>query len=388
MPTVGWIYEDSVERFLADTTQVPGPLGPPKPSFRCPFCVGSFKTPIELGEHLGDAHTGARPIFIYNGAEPKSQDTMRTLARARDLAFLNCTSVFLGVNGAAPKLCNVGEAAAALRRSSGRVRVSLENQFERGAAPIRQSYDLEFRVPSADELQLADRNFISSLAREDPRVADVDDFLQRAKYGGASEYANALADYVLGVLLKDGDPASGVRPSTRDYRPKLNNALRVLQSFDRPLARLICAFISFSSNGFPHATVPTGYPELDRASALLNRLAAPGVQTKLPTSPESNGRSGSRIAVCPVDNGTTGVLRRATQALDAVRWTSLDEDEFRAEASLPALDPLDRVKLYVLWAYGAIRLGKPASAVEPLRELVGDHCFGRWAEAALEEYDS
>jgi hypothetical protein len=108
----------------------------------------------------------------------------------------------------------------------------------------------------------------------------------------------------------------------------------------------------------------------------------------LPGAEAQDAPSNSRIAVCPVDNGTTSVLRRASQALDAVRWTSLDDDEFRAETSLSALDPLDRIKLYVLWAYGAIRLGKPASAVEPLRELVGDHCFGRWAEAALEEYES
>jgi hypothetical protein len=321
---------------------------------------------------------------MFNGVEPAAQDIIRTAARRTELAFLNCTAVQVSVNGGASKVCSIEEAAAELSRSSGRVRIALENQFERAAAPITQLYDLQFRVPSEDELHRADRNFIASLAREDPRVADVDEFLQRDSYGGAAEYANALGDYVLGVLLKDGDPASGVRPSARDYRQKLNNALRVLQAFERPLARLICAFIRFSSNAFPYHSGLTGHADLDRAAALLNQLAAGGFATATNSASRKGARS--RVAVCPIDNGTTGVLRRASQCLDTVRWASLD-DEFRAETRLSALDPLDRVKLYALWAYGAVRLGKPASAVEPLRELVGNDCFGRWAEAALEEYD-
>jgi hypothetical protein len=342
---------------------------------------------VGLAQHLGNAHTGSRPIFIFNGVEPAAQDVIRTAARRSELAFVNCTSVQVSVNGGASKVCSIEEATVELGRTSGRVRIALENQFERAAAPITQSYDLQFRVPSDGELHRADRNFVASLAREDPRVADVDEFLQRDSYGAAAEYANALGDYVLGVLLKDGDPASGVRRSARDYRPKLNNALRVLQAFDRPLARLICAFIRFSSNAFPHPSVPTGHADLDRASVLLNQLAARGSTTAANLAP-IGGTPRARTAVCPIDNGTTGVLRRASQCLDTVRWAKLDDDEFRAETKLSALDPLDRIKLYALWAYGAVRLGKPASAVEPLRELVGNECFGRWAEAALEEYDS
>lgn len=385
MPTLGWILEDSVERFLADTTEVPGPSGPPKPSFRCPFCAAAFGEPADLTAHLGDVHSGSRPIFIYNGVEPASQDIVRKPARAGELAFLNCTSVSVSVDGGAVRLCGIEAATAELRRTSGRVRIALQNRFEPSAAPITQDYDLEFRVPSEDELGLADRNFIGLLAREDPRIADIDEFLQRTGYGGAGEYANALGDYVLGVLLKDGDPASGVRGAARDYRQKLNNALRVLQTFDRPLARLISALIRFSSNSFPCPKTQTGNNELDEASALLSQLA-----TASNYSAPSRGRprTGARTPVCPIDNGTTGVLRRAKQALGTVRWTSQVDEEFRAETGIDGLDPFDRVKLHALWAYGAIRLGKSASAIEPLRELVGNDSFGEWAERALEEYDS
>jgi hypothetical protein len=43
--------------------------------------------------------------------------------------------------------------------------------------------------------------------------------------------------------------------------------------------------------------------------------------------------------------------------------------------------------LLALWADTAIRLQQPDGALDALRSLVGNDCFGRWAASRLEEYE-
>lgn len=384
MPTVGWIYEDSVERFLAGTTLVPDPTGPLPERFNCPFCAASFESAKLRSNHLQATHVGQRPIILLHGREPTSHDTIRKMLPAGQIEFLNCTSIRRLRSGDRGELLTPREATYLLSQSPRRIRLELLNNFEPSASPITQRYDLQFQVATTDQLDAVDRAFIQTLGRPDPKVSDVDNFLRRPESLDASEYAQALAEYVIAVLVKDGDAKSGVRPQTRDYRPKLNSALRVLQWFDRPLSNLICGFIRLSSNDVGRSINVTGHVTLDAALCVLNDLSA-GRSPHLTVNVQLELDRG--VPVCPIDNGTDRVIRRTRWLWNLHRLSSDVLAQLASELDLEAIDPFDKIKLAALWAGRAVQLDHPKSAIKPLRELVGDPIFGQWARVKLEKID-
>jgi hypothetical protein len=314
---------------------------------------------------------------------------IRTSVRAESIHLFNVTGVDASDDGGR-SFTSVGSEELSRMISaarSGRLLLRLENCFEPKAIPATQTYDLTFRVYDEAQLAAVDRCFFGKLARPDPTIAIVDEFLEEAAREGATDYSSALGDYVLGVLVKDGDPASGVRPGLRDYRRKLNAALRTLGSFERPLARLVSALIRFSSNDFSDI-YRTGLDALDHANDCLRPLTGFGADDASPAAPFSDLHKGDRVGATPLDNGCDSVMRWADRLSGLSRWGNGVEDSLRAETGAPSCDPLDRAKLCALWASAAMRLGKAEVAREPLRHLTGNDCFGRWAEVLLEETDA
>lgn len=385
MPTVGWIQERDIERFLAATTSVPDPAPPKAPRYACPFCHATFEANAALGKHLASDHVGGRPFVTFGGLEPPSAEVIRKRLSATGIEFFNTTTVKISFDHQTFSEHRPQEAKRLL--ASGRdkrIWLRVENKFDAKAAPLRTDYDLQFRVYGPKELLKVDRLFVSMLGRPDPAVSDVDGFLQAAEQIGGDEYAGALADYVLAVLIKDGDVRSGIRPGERIYRRKYNRALRVLKDFDRPLSRLISALIRFSSNDFS-AVQRTGFAPLDAANAWLVRLTGNGGTPASAAMFAEEVRADARANVCPVDNGSDAVMRKADQLASLRRWGLDVEEALRSEVGLSSLDPLDRVKLLAFWADTAFSHAKPLSAAEPLRLLVGNDCLGQWAESKLQE---
>ncbi|MGY6638076.1 MAG: hypothetical protein ACXIUO_13160 [Erythrobacter sp.] len=215
---------------------------------------------------------------------------------------------------------------------------------------------------------------------------DVDAFIRQTENLSVSEYRTAMAEYVIGVLVKDGDAATGIRVVSRNYSARYEGALGVLQEFARPLPRLICGLIRFSRNDFALGhLVETRFGLLDRANAQLSPLAHKGGVWSAFSTDESGGVQ--KFSICPVDNGSAAILFKAAQLRAISRWSQTFEAQLVAEADVPDLDPEDRQKLYALWAAAAIRLGKQESALSPLRNLAGSYCFGQWADAILEEIE-
>lgn len=386
MPTVGWIREGDLERFFAATSSIPDPAPAKAPRHYCPFCHATFETNRQLGQHLVSDHIGGRPFVTFGGREPPSEEVVRTHLSPSEVAFFNTTTVKISFDKSiyidSP---NEAVAEALASASEQRIWLRLENIFETNAAPIRTEYGFDFKIYRADQLAVIDKLFVERLSRPDPTVPDVDGFLRDARRVGADEYADALADYVLAVLIKDGDTRAGIRPGERDYRRKYNSALRVLKHFDRPLARLLSALIRFSSNDF-NTIARTAFLSLDFANARLAPLTGKNGEVSQQASAIEGEEILARADVCPVDNGSDAVMRRADQLAALKRWSADIEDEIRSAVQLASLDPLDRVKIFALWADTTIQLQRPEAAVEPLRMLVGNDCFGAWAEGKLQEY--
>lgn len=387
MPTVGWILEKDTDAFFAATVVIPGPGGPLPPRYSCPFCSDSFSQSPQLQEHLETAHVGHRPFMTLWGAEPKSVETIRQSVSPDNVGLFHATHFLLSSDGLAFSNINTKDLRKALNHAANsRLWLRLENSFDAKAQPVHTQYDLTFQVYEPSTLTEVDRLFVEHLGKDNVHMDDVHEFIQHSQPLSAPEYAAALAEYVVGILIKDADPSTGVSVADRDYRARLNGSLRILDQYDRPLCRLICSLIRFSGNDFEAARMEaTGFDLLDAANALIAPIAKGSGDFR---PPESVGDDSQKVSVCPIDNGSDMVMRQADRLASLSRWSPDLQQQLEAIADMPDLDPLDREKIWALWAQAASRLGKVESSRHPLRMLAGNYCFGHWADEKLQEIEN
>lgn len=380
--TVGWILEGDRERFLSAVDPAPAPSRR-ESSFTCPFCSAALPDGRALDGHLAAAHVGARPFLLLDGREPSPDEAVRAWRGDGRAVLFNSTAATCAVDDDAAAPVD-GPALATILRTHPRatLRVVLSNRFDHRAEPVITAYRLRVAVPSAAELATVDAHFVRHLGKASPGIGDVDAFVRDAALGVARDYADGLAAYVRGVLCKDKDERTGIRPPYGDYKQCYNRALQLLAPFDRPLPSLLCSLMRFALNDFSRAAALSRFPHLDEANRRLAPLAG-AAGPPVPAAPAAGGRK--HVDVCPVDMGVDLVLRMAQQLGDAARWAPIVAETARSVAHQRALEPLDRVKILAVWADTALRLGAAATAAEPLHELEGNHPFGAWAAARLSE---
>lgn len=384
--TLGWILEGDRDRFLAARDPVPAPMQT-LPLFQCPFCKASFRDRAQLTGHIDGFHVTRRPFMLIGGSEPGSEDVIRTTVVAKSVEIFNCTDLELAIDGdvfQSGQQERLAERLTSLRRAI--VQLRLRNKGDRLGQPVTQEYRLKILAPDERSLAKIDQLFLAQLGVEAVNMERVGLFYEATRDSAACEYAEALADYVRAVLLKDGDPATGVSNRLHHYHEVQNRALLVLQSFDRPLARLLCGLICFSLNDFSGSYEPTGFDNLDLAYSLLRPLARDKAGSV--TDRKSHAARRTSVFVCPVDVGIDTVARLAQQATELSRWGSAAEERFSSLANQASIDSFDGAKIRALWGATAIRLGAVASAVRALRLLDGDPTFGRWATDKLARIDT
>ena len=260
--------------------------------------------------------------------------------------------------------------------------IDLFNKFDLSAEPINQFYRLSLRVPDKTALDAVDRAFVRILASETVDISDVDRFLrQRSTQGAVREYADALASYVRGVLVKDGRGGSTLPFS--ESEGLYGSALETLQSFRRPLAYVVSSLVRLTSNDFTLAEERTGFGRLDRCHAVL----APTIGHYLSRPPENEAdaewRAERTIALCPVDQGLDTVLRLA----DRFKDQHISLTEYRQALELPRLTRRDRAKICALHALTALKSSAAFEAREALRQLRNEYPFEAWASRELDKLD-
>jgi hypothetical protein len=381
--TVGWIFEGDRDRFLAAHDFVP-PRGPTLPSFQCPFCKHSFREPQLLNSHIQALHSVERPFLLIAGKEPATEDVIRTSVPLRSLEVFNCTELAAGFDGdpiQPIKLALLAKRLAKLHRAT--IRVRLLNVSSGPIQPVEQEYHLKVIVPDDRSLARADELFLGRFGVDNVDLRTVDSFYEVTRNGAAAEYAEALADYVRAVLLKDGDPRTGVSNQLHHYHDIERRALSTLQSFERPLAKLLSALMRFGLNDFSRWEEATGFAGLDQAYSILGPLTPEGRIGEEDGITSVVQKTRARVFICPVDGGTDTVTRLAEQATELPRWGLRAEERFCVLADQASVDSLDRAKIRALWAAAALRLGATTSAERALRLLDGDPTFGDWASRNL-----
>ncbi len=376
MPTTAWIAE-AAEKALewVRPIRVPPP-GPPQKF--CPFCSFQTGNPRELFAHLSSAHVGDRPVLLIDGREAGRSEEVYAALEADKIHVSNCTGIAVRVDGAVASAKTIADLAPLLVGQRGsRVEIDLENRFHTLAAPLHQTYVLDFFIPGKAELDQVDRQFSRHLASERLDFSAVVRFLESCPPGRpARRYAESLADYARGVLIKDRPAHVVVSVPYAEYRVLYQKAQSVLRHFKRPLPRLVCGAVHFALNDFGTGGVVTGFTPLDATATVLANLAA-GDGWARPGQWPSSGADGQ--ARCPIDDGISRVIALAGRLAGARKWTAVLEEECRQAAEAEALDVSDRHKVLALWAGTALRLEIDAAAQEPLAQLSASHPFDRWA---------
>jgi hypothetical protein len=385
--TVGWIFEGDRDRFLA-ATEPPIPSIAHVPTYQCPLCKEIFRRSRLLSAHLESTHVVKRPFLLMAGMEPNSEDVIRTTSVIRSVEIFNCTELSVSVDGEALgriQTSDLIQILGKLKRAT--IQLRLLNTGDRYTAPVTSDYHLRVVIPDEISLASVDEQFVRELGSEGVNLERVGSFYQTTRAGASAEYAEALADYVRAVLIKDGDPRTGVSTRLHHNLDIYSRALSTLQSFERPLAKLLSALIRFGLNDFTRWQDATGFEILDHAYSLLGPLAEFD-RMPLGVGKHQIGRASARVFVCPIDVGTDSVTRLAKQAAELTRWGTAAEQQFSALAEQESISPLDRAKIRALWAATALRLGASASAQKVLSLLDGDPTFGLWTASKLAKVES
>jgi hypothetical protein len=379
VPTYGWVREDDLEAFYEATERLRDLGPPPSPMFRCPFCADSYAERTDLQNHVSDEHKVERPALLIQGREPSLRTTIRSKLMETDLVIANATSATICINGDEVSDSSLEAVFGHLsQHSNAEAKVTLLNDTQKNATPIATVYNLSLRVATDDELRDVERAFADVIMCEQVSREGIGRFLADVRTSGsASEYAVGLAEYALGVLLKERPDTEPLSTPYARYREAYGAALQKLIDFQRPLASLISDIIRFAMNDFSNTSEKTGFWELDLARSLLkdpeeNEIAVVKDQDEM------------RKPICPVDHGTGQILALAERMFGQERWGPILDEECRKATASEILDAMDRQKAMAIWAASAWRLNAKNSAIEPLRQISATYPFSNWAEPYLE----
>jgi hypothetical protein len=381
MPTTTWIQETVEDRFW-ESRGGGAPGLPQPPTYPCVVCGQAFDSIDERSWHASEAHPLVRPtLYVADHAAP-AELIVRAPVNASLFSAESCTAVHVVLDGHPVDQIGpsgLGDLIAA--RRSGHLRIELENRRAADAADVRARYTLRISIPDDSELAAVDRSFVANLAVDRPSTRDVERFASEVEpFRSAREYAGALADYVHGVLVKEGTEVGGATLPFEAFQAKFSRALNELADHvDRPVAASVVAASRLNLNDLATPLPASGDTGLDGCARLLSEIVA------LDSSSSSvDHREGvAEVALCPIDRDTHLICTAyGTLILGDAADSRLSELGSRADDAL--LSPQDRAKLRTLVAVAALRLGHADLARRHLEVLAHDGVFGRWAESALE----
>ena len=173
---------------------------------------------------------------------------MRRVLSAGDVVVRNATAIRARFDGGPWAILSpdrLAGAIAGVRRR--RAEITLSNTFDPKAEPIRQEYVIDIRAPDREALARIDRCFMGHLARPEFDFEAVSRFIDACREDAeASDYVEALAAYVRGILVKDRPYAVRVTLPFGEYRALYGQARAVLSEYRRPVADVVCGAIALA----------------------------------------------------------------------------------------------------------------------------------------------
>jgi hypothetical protein len=351
MPTVGYILETAIDRYWErGGSEEQYPLQPKM--YECPYCNQKCESTNQLSTHISIDHPVERPIIRIYNKEATPEQTIRSSVIAQNIDLINVRKIVVRKNGGKSQEWTQDELKANLsNRENAHYVITLVNTDSLDERPVQTDYTVNIKIPDQTEIEAVDENFIHILAIDNAEMSDVNRFSDVcSKYQSATEYASALADYVIGVMVKDQNPSSGITLPFKKYPEKMQKALATLHDFDRPIPRVICASIKFNLNDFRIPPVPCGVKLLDDINDFFSTIV---VAREKPTFCYNEPvEEFKKLPICPIDRDTFNILKWfqkiCSRKIEGNFLTQLFE-----VATASKLSYYDRVKVAVLTVFVA-----------------------------------
>ncbi|MER5337832.1 hypothetical protein [Micromonospora sp. NPDC002717] len=224
---------------------------PPPPTFPCPKCNVTFTSDEDLRVHQFGGHHTMQPMLVFRGREcGRSRLAISKETSASDWVFRNAKAI--SVNG---REFSAGTAATYLsEQRSGVHDVTLVN------GEARQEFQFAFALADEEDLQSVDVALGQLVDSGELSHSSIDHFIMRSKHlPTARAYLSGLANYLYGVLAREGSAESGLadRQGEQGYEGRYNQAVTTLGDFDRHPAEAICGIVAFHYSQFPRAAART-----------------------------------------------------------------------------------------------------------------------------------
>jgi hypothetical protein len=239
-----------------------------------------------------------------------------------------------------------------------------------------------FRIPDPEKIKKIDQGFVDILAIDNPGRDDLDMFLKRHRDEGTADgdYAGALGDYVLAIILKNNPQTAAV--NTKPFKTvvdRMKNAFEILKSVESPVAQAVCSCIRFNMNWLEELSLNTAMPQLQMAIELFGQVAKAAKDIKFTKTP-AQAMYAERSFSCPIDGDTARMIKvcAALMANDLpVIEKAVENLEERMIMGIMENDLFKyRVLAYLCWQ----RLGRNDRAKPHLLELEGYEKIEPWVE--------
>lgn len=385
MPTLGWIQEDAEERFW-DSQPVPVLIPDMTPLFFCPRCGEEFPALDDLRRHLSGSHPLELPSLYVLGKPLLRDAALRSPLTVGDVELVQCSRCEVQIDGgqwqelAPAEFCS---RFAQPTNSTWNVRLLHDRSMDGSRA--QAEYRVRFRIADAEVLSAVDEHFIRTLVLDDVAHSDLERFGAVLTLDAPErEYATALGDYALGVVLKERNRVTHARVNFGEFASKMRSAHETLRHYHRPVALAVCACIRFNLNDF--GDYGTAIPaELEPSFDFF--LGVAGANGDVPLR-----RTGARSweitphRICPIDQVSYRLSSMCAHLDRGDEFVLADLEELgRFTGGIIPVSEYDYLKIHAICAEGFLRLARADDADPHLRALQFDPAFGAWARHRLEE---
>ena len=229
---------------------------------------------------------------------------------------------------------------------------------------VSQTFQFEFSLAEEGDLHGVDAALARLIDGGELSLRVIDDFIMRSKpYPTASRYLSGLADYLYGVLAREGAAESGLADGSAGaaYQGKYDQAVGILGAFDRPPAEAICGIVAFHYNQFDRAMTKTKSQRVAEVSLRFQAMlkGAAWLDGDLSSSPHSS------LDFALSDSLIEQVLKWSALPLDG----SASGQVIELVAALQSQRPYDALKLRMVAAEHFLAAGDLTSAAQHAERL-------------------
>ena len=334
--------------------------------FQCQLCNKYFSSMDELGRHRFENHKFSRPLMFVRGIELGA--TPLQVTRPLSPADIQTDRVTVAtVNGDVTALSELSRILS--DATNDRVTVVLANE---GASA---KFELLVRIAREEHLSGVEAAFHQMAKSRSLNIRAIESFIADCEaFETASLYCDGLCHYLYGILAKERARDSAL--TFDEYSTRFSRAADELQTYERSLAQVVRALISFNFNHFEdaHNQAPAG--RLQHAAVLFSGLLEgfPWQHEYERKEPELN-----LLTDLLTDHATLRILR----------WTELGAnelvnciDDLRGQLTRDIPD-YDKFKIQILVAEALAFKGDADAARRAAREFMGNQRTQAWAEALV-----